>query len=66
MNRLIFVTGLAFAREVIRFAKTPQKDVLARPTPDQLIRSATSIGANFVEAKNGSPKKDFRNRVYIK
>jgi len=28
---------------------------------DQLLRSATSIGANVVEGKAGSSKKDFRN-----
>jgi len=32
---------------------------------EQLIRSATSIGANFIEAKNGSSKRDFRNKVFI-
>ena len=31
----------------------------------QLVRSSTSIGANFVEAKNASSKKDFRNKVFI-
>jgi len=28
---------------------------------DQLLRSATSIGANVVEGKAGSSKKDFKN-----
>lgn len=27
--------------------------------PDQLLRSATLIGANIIEAKSGSSKKDF-------
>lgn len=57
--------SLAFSREIIRFAKTIQKDMLVRPILDQLLRSATSIGANFVEAKNGSSKRDFRNKVFI-
>ncbi len=28
---------------------------------DQLLRSATSIGANVVEGKSGSSKKDWKN-----
>jgi four helix bundle protein len=56
---------LVFSRDVVRFLKTFQKDTLVRPLLDQLIRSATSIGANFIEAKNGSSKKDFRNKVFI-
>lgn len=31
----------------------------------QLVRSATSIGANYMEANQASSKKDFRNRVTI-
>ena len=56
---------LLFSREVIQFAKPLQKDLLARPLLIQLLKSSTSIGANFVEAKNGSSKKDFRNKVFI-
>jgi four helix bundle protein len=31
----------------------------------QLLRSATSIGANYCEANNASSKKDFRNKIFI-
>ncbi|OGL37917.1 hypothetical protein A3E49_01380 [Candidatus Saccharibacteria bacterium RIFCSPHIGHO2_12_FULL_49_19] len=54
-----------FAIEVIRFARPYQRDPLAKPIINQLIRSSSSIGANFVEAKNASSKKDFRNKVFI-
>jgi four helix bundle protein len=57
--------SLAFSRAVIRFSKSLQKDELVRPMLNQLIRSSTSIGANFIEAKNGSSKKDFRSKVFI-
>lgn len=56
---------LIFSKDVIRFSKTL---VLNRPSLDllsQLIRSATSIGANFVEAKDSASRKDFRNKVLI-
>ena len=56
---------LVFARDVIRFVRPYQRDPLARPIVSQLIRSSSSIGANFVEAKNASSKKDFRNKVFI-
>lgn len=32
---------------------------------DQLIRSATSIGANLVEGRSGSSKKDWKNFSHI-
>lgn len=32
---------------------------------DQLIRSATAIGANYAEANNAASKTDFRNRIFI-
>lgn len=56
---------LRFSRAIIRFVKPLNKDVLAKPLINQLIRSATGIGANFVEAKNGSSRKDFRNKDFI-
>ncbi len=56
---------LEFSRRVIQFVKPLRTDPLAQPLLSQLIRSSTSIGANFIEAKNGSSKKDFRNKVFI-
>lgn len=32
---------------------------------DQLIRSATSIGANYAEANNAASKIDFKNKIFI-
>lgn len=56
---------LVFSRDIIRFIKTLPKDLLTTPLLNQLIRSSTSVGANFIEAKNGSSKKDFRSKVFI-
>lgn len=36
-----------------------------RPLVNQVIRSATSIGANYAEANNASSKADFKNKIYI-
>jgi four helix bundle protein len=57
--------SLAFSRDIIRFLKTVPRNDLTAPIVNQLIRSATSIGANFTEAKNASSKRDFRNKVFI-
>jgi four helix bundle protein len=35
------------------------------PLVKQIIRSATSIGANYAEANNASSRADFRNKIYI-
>lgn len=51
-----------FILELIKFIKTlPHNDNLCRVASDQLIRSGTSIGANYIEAIAGSSKKDFTN-----
>ncbi len=41
------------------------KDFTLRSIIDQVIRSATSIGANYAEANNASSRQDFRNKIYI-
>ena len=43
------------------FLKSPEM----HPLIIQLIRSATSIGANYHEANNASSKKDFQSKIYI-
>lgn len=56
---------LVFAKDVIRFVKPLQRNLVAQPIISQLVRSSTSIGANFIEAKDSGSKKDFRNKVLI-
>ena len=45
--------------------KTIPKTIITIPIISQLIRSGTSIGANYCEANGGSSKKDFYNKIYI-
>lgn len=48
-----------FSIQIIKFLeKLPEKRVYW-VVADQLLRSATSIGANIVEAKSASSKRDF-------
>jgi len=50
---------------VIRFVQKLQIDRLLYSILDQLVRSATSIGANVVEGRAGSSKKDLLNFLTI-
>lgn len=54
-----------FAEEVIKFVKTLKITVLSRSIIDQLIRSATSIGANYCEADDAESKKDIKHKIGI-
>jgi four helix bundle protein len=50
-----------FAKDVIGFINECQYQRIHFSIFDQLLRSATSIGANVVEGGSGSTKKDFIN-----
>lgn len=54
-----------FGEEIVKFCRTLDVDHISRPIVSQLVRSATSIGANYAEANNASSKKDFRNKLHI-
>ncbi len=54
-----------FGEEIIKFCRTLNQDTIVRPLISQLIRSATSVGANYMEANSASSKKDFRNKIFI-
>ena len=40
-------------------------DIVSRPIIGQVVRSGTSIGANYMEANAASSKRDFQNKIYI-
>ena len=48
-----------FSKNVVLFIKNQQYDKIYFSIFDQLLRSATSIGANLVEGIAGSSKNDF-------
>ncbi len=51
-----------FILRLVKFVETlPRNDDLCRIARDQLIRSGTSIGANYIEAIAASSRKDFIN-----
>ena len=56
---------LEFSNELIVFCKFCPKDIVTTPLISQLIRSGTSIGANYMETNGGSSRKDFQNKISI-
>ncbi len=54
-----------FAERIIELCKKAPKNVITIPIIGQLIRSGTSIGANYCEANGASSKKDFKNKIFI-
>ena len=53
-----------FSANIIQFCKIIKQDVISKPIISQLVRSATSIGANYMEANGASSKKDFKNKIH--
>jgi len=56
---------LKFAKEVIGFVKGLPRNIVNAEIAKQLIRSAGSIGANYIEANESLSKKDFLMRIKI-
>ena len=54
-----------FGENVIVFCKSIPKNEITRPLINQLLISSTSVGANYMEAIDGSSKRDFRNKIRI-
>jgi len=50
---------IKFSLQVLNFCEKMKEKRMLRPIIDQLIRSATSIGANVIEAKSSSSKRDY-------
>lgn len=54
-----------FGEEVIKLCRQIKAGSVTKSLINQLVRSATSIGANYMEANGASSKKDFRNKAHI-
>jgi len=54
-----------FSLDIIKLVRILPNDMVSRTIGGQLLRSATSIGANIIEAQAGSSKKDFTNYLNI-
>jgi len=54
-----------FGEATIELAHNIKKNEITRPLISQLVRSATSISANYMEADGAESKKDFRHKISI-
>jgi four helix bundle protein len=54
-----------FGETVIAFAKRIPATPVNLPLISQLVRAATSVGANYCEADDACSKKDFRFKIGI-
>ncbi len=54
-----------FGENIIDFIRILTRNDINRPLVSQIIRSATSIGANYMEANQAISKKDFKNKIHI-
>ena len=54
-----------FGENIIKFCKGIKETTISKSLISQLIRSGTSIGANYMEANAASSRKDFANKIFI-
>lgn len=54
-----------FSYKILALCKNLPFNNINKRLTDQLIRSATSIGANYREANETDTKKDFKNKIRI-
>lgn len=56
---------LEFSKRIIKLCKALPRNSVNFKLIDQVIRSGTSIGANYIEANESLSKKDFVHRMRI-
>ena len=54
-----------FGEQIIKFLKSIRRDAINSPLINQLVRSATSIGANYCEGNDAESRKDFRHKMAL-
>lgn len=54
-----------FGEAIIRFAKIVPENNITRPLIQQLVKAATSVGANYCEADCAETRKDFEHKLGI-
>jgi len=54
-----------FGESVIALCRKIARNNITDPIVNQLVRSGTSVGANYMEANGASSKRDFANKIFI-
>lgn len=52
-----------FGENIIEFAQTLEKHAINLPLISQVVRSGTSVGANYMEADGAESGKDFQHKI---
>lgn len=52
-----------FGLDIINFSKKIPQNPITKPLISQIVRSATSIGANYCEADGAESRKEFIHRI---
>jgi len=52
-----------FGEMIIDFVKTVPRNIVNNELIRQIVRSGTSIGANYMEADGAESKRDFRHKI---
>jgi len=54
-----------FGENIIELCKSLSRNAINLPLINQVIRSGTSIGANYMEADGAESGKDFKHKIAI-
>ncbi|MBI2621036.1 MAG: four helix bundle protein [Candidatus Levybacteria bacterium] len=54
-----------FGEAIIKFCKKVPRGPITDPLINQLVKAATSIGANYSEADDAESKQDFKHKIGI-
>lgn len=54
-----------FGENVIGFVRKIKRDEITKPLIDQIVRCATSVGANYCEADDAESALDFKHKIGI-
>lgn len=65
MNNDLAERLFVFAIEVLKYLRTIKNDYESQVLKHQLVKSCTSVGANYEEAQGASSRADFNNKIKI-
>lgn len=54
-----------FGEAIIKFCRNLPKDEITKPLVTQLVKCATSVGANYCEADDAESSRDFKHKIGI-
>lgn len=54
-----------FGEDIVKFAKKIPENSITKPIINQIVKSGTSVGANFCEADDAESKRDFQHKLGI-